>query len=131
MAKFVWPSQKSWTFILKNYLVYGHFYEYSSSINKCYQQLFTNYRFIWAFYNIISPVLNVVISEIFLSLHQSESVCSIRLKKNATAILIAQKYMFFEFHENGQGDFHLVDLIITELMTCYKFKCSHWWKMYL
>ena len=29
------------------------------------------------------------------------------------------------------GGFQLVDLIITDLkdhMTCYKFKCSHWWK---
>ena len=32
------------------------------------------------------------------------------------------------------GGFQLVDLIITELkdhMTCFKFKCSHWWKIYL
>ena len=32
------------------------------------------------------------------------------------------------------GGFQLVDLIITELKdhtTCYKFECSHWWKMYL
>ena len=32
------------------------------------------------------------------------------------------------------GGFQLVDLIITELkdhMTCCKFKCSHWWKIYL
>ena len=32
------------------------------------------------------------------------------------------------------GGFQLVTLIITELkshMTCYKFKCSHWWKIYL
>ena len=31
------------------------------------------------------------------------------------------------------GGFHLVDLIIMELkdhMTCYKFKCSHRWKIY-
>ena len=32
------------------------------------------------------------------------------------------------------GGFHLVDLIIKELkdhMTCYKFECSHWWKICL
>ena len=32
------------------------------------------------------------------------------------------------------GGFQLVDLIITELkdhMICFKFKCSHWWKIYL
>ena len=30
------------------------------------------------------------------------------------------------------GVFQLVDLTITELkdhMTCYKFECSHWWKI--
>ena len=35
---------------------------------------------------------------------------------------------------DNMGSFHLVDLIITELkdhMTSYKFKCSHWWKIYL
>ena len=32
----------------------------------------------------------------------------------------------------GIGGLHLVDLIIRELkdhMTCYKFKCTHWWKI--
>ena len=32
------------------------------------------------------------------------------------------------------GGFQLVDLITTELkghMTCYKFECSHWWKIYM
>ena len=33
-----------------------------------------------------------------------------------------------------KGGFQFVDLIITELkdhMTCYKFECSQWWKIYL
>ena len=33
-----------------------------------------------------------------------------------------------------KGGFQLVDLIVMELkdhMTCYKFECSHWWKIYL
>ena len=28
------------------------------------------------------------------------------------------------------GSFQLVDLI-KDHMTCYKFECSHWWKIYL
>ena len=36
--------------------------------------------------------------------------------------------------ESVLGSFQLVDSIITELkghMTCYKFECSNWWKIYL
>ena len=36
--------------------------------------------------------------------------------------------------QNHLGGFQLVDLIITKLkdhMTCYKLKCSHWWKIYV
>ena len=61
----VWMFSKRWL-ILTNYLMYGNFYEYSSSINKCCQQLFTNYKSTWAFHNMISPILNAVISEFFI-----------------------------------------------------------------
>ena len=44
------------------------------------------------------------------------------------------KSFFYQTHTQMHGGFQLVDLIITELkddMTCYKFECSHWWKIYL
>ena len=40
----------------------------------------------------------------------------------------------FRINYIRRGGFQLVDLIITELkdhMNCYKFECSHWWKIYL
>ena len=41
--------------------------------------------------------------------------------------------MFVIVIHGNKGGFHVVDLIITELKSqkiCYKFKGSHWWKIY-
>ena len=42
--------------------------------------------------------------------------------------------IFYERWFNGEGGFQLEFVSLSRVinhMTCYRFKCSHWWKIYL
>ena len=79
-------------------------------------------------------LLHLIMPHVPLSSSAHRGISSTKRQHQGHALIYIDGFFFLSIIYLEQGGFQLVDLIITELkdhMTCYKFKCSHWWKIYL